>query len=178
MKFKAELMDESSVHRSLIRIAHEIIEKNKGTENICILGIKTRGVPLSNIIADNIEKIEGIKISVGELDINHYRDDLTERYDLPEVTQPNLPFDINGKDIILVDDVLFTGRTVRAAIEAIFSLGRPSSIQLAILVDRGHRELPFKADYVGKNIPTSMTEHISVQLDDTDNITCVKLFSL
>lgn len=178
MKFKAELMDESSVQRSLVRIAHEIIEKNKGTDNICFLGIKTRGVPLSNIIANNIERIEGVKIPVGELDINHYRDDLTEAYVLPEVTQPNLPFDINGKDIILVDDVLFTGRTVRAAIEAIFSLGRPSSIQLAILVDRGHRELPFKADYVGKNVPTSMTEHISVQLDNTDNITCVKLFSL
>ena len=178
MKFKAELMDESAIQRSLVRIALEIIEKNKGIGNVCFLGIKTRGVPLANIIANNIEKIEGAKPPVGELDINHYRDDLTEVSVLPEATKPNLPFDVNGKDIVLVDDVLFTGRTVRAAIEAIFTLGRPSSIQLAILVDRGHRELPFKADFVGKNVPTSMTELISVKLKDTDDCTCVHLFNL
>ncbi len=178
MEFKAEIMDESAVNRALVRIAHEIIEKNKGVGNICLLGIKTRGVPLANIIANNIEKIEGIKVPVGELDINHYRDDLSEIDALPEATPPVLPFDVNGKDIILCDDVLFTGRTVRAAIEAIFSLGRPSSIQLAILVDRGHRELPFKADFVGKNVPTSTTELISVKLKETDSITCVKLFNI
>ncbi len=177
MIFKAEIMDESAIHRSLVRIAHEIIEKNKGTNNLALLGIKTRGVPIANEISQNIEKIEGVKLTVGELDIIHYRDDLTEVNAIPKVTPPVLPFDVNGKDIILVDDVLFTGRTVRAAIEAIFSLGRPSSIQLAILVDRGHRELPFRADYVGKNVPTSASEMISVMLPDTDNCMCVKLYN-
>lgn len=178
MQLKAEIMDESAVQRSLIRIAHEIIEKNKGTDNLVFLGIKRRGVPLAKKIANNIEKIEGVEIKVGELDINHYRDDLTEACILPEVTVSDIPFDVTGKDVILVDDVLFTGRTVRAAIEAIFSLGRPSSIQLAILVDRGHRELPFRADYVGKNVPTSTSEFISVLLPEYDGVTGVKLFNL
>lgn len=178
MKLKAEIMDESAVHRALVRIAHEIIEKNKGTDNIVFLGIKSRGIPLAKIISENIKKIEQTEIPVGELDINHYRDDLSEACILPAVTHLDLPFDVTGKDIILVDDVLFTGRTVRAAIEAIFSLGRPSSIQLAILVDRGHRELPFRADFVGKNVPTSTSEFISVQISDYDECTSVKLFSL
>ncbi len=178
MQLKAEIMDESAVQRSVTRIAHEIIEKNKGTSNLIFLGIKRRGVPLAELIAGSIEKIEGVKLQVGELDINHYRDDLTEAHILPEVTVPNIPFDIAGKDVILVDDVLFTGRTVRAAIEAIFNLGRPSSIQLAILVDRGHRELPFRADYVGKNVPTSTSEFISVCFPEYDGCTCVNLFSL
>ncbi len=178
MEFKAEIMDESAVNRALVRIAHEIIEKNKGVNNICVLGIKTRGVPLADIISKNIQKIEGILPPVGEIDVIHYRDDLSEIDTLPKATPPTLPFDVNGKDIILCDDVLFTGRTVRAAIEAIFNLGRPSSIQLAILVDRGHRELPFKADFVGKNVPTSTTELISVKLQQTDNTTCVNLFNI
>ncbi len=176
MEFKAEIMDEASVNRALIRIAHEIIEKNKGTSNLIFIGIKKRGVPLAKRIAYNIEKIEGVLPPVGELDIQHYRDDLTETSELPSVITPSLPFDVNGKDVILVDDVLFTGRTVRAAIEGIFSAGRPSSIQLAILVDRGHRELPFRADFVGKNVPTATAEMISVLLNETDNETCVKLF--
>ncbi len=171
-------MDESAVQRALVRIAHEIIEKNKGTDNLVLLGIKTRGVPLADIIAKNIEKIEGVRLCVGELDINHYRDDLTEASSVPQAKHPELPFDVTEKNIILVDDVLFTGRTVRAAIEAIFSLGRPSSIQLAILVDRGHRELPFRADYVGKNVPTSTSELISVMLPTTDGCTSVKLFNI
>ncbi len=178
MKLKAELMDESAIQRALTRIAHEIIEKNKGTENLAFLGIKTRGVPLAKIIAEKIEAIEGTTLPVSELDINHYRDDLSEAYTMPEVKPSDINFDVTGKDIILVDDVLFTGRTVRAAIEAIFTSGRPSSIQLAILVDRGHRELPFRADYVGKNIPTSTAEFISVLLPETDGICSVKLFSL
>jgi pyrimidine operon attenuation protein/uracil phosphoribosyltransferase len=178
MNFKAEIMDESAIQRSLIRIAHEIIEKNKGTNNIALVGIKSRGVPLAKLIAENIEKIEGKDIFVGELDIKHYRDDLTEVQELPEASPLDTVFDVTGKDIILVDDVLFTGRTVRAAIEAIFSIGRPSSIQLAILVDRGHRELPFRADYVGKNVPTSTSELISVQIQDFDNSTSVKLYQL
>ena len=178
MEFKAEIMDEAAIKRSLVRIAHEIIEKNKGTDNIALVGIKTRGVPLAKLIAQNIESIEGKSIFVGELDIKHYRDDLTEVQELPEASPLDTVFDVTGKDIILVDDVLFTGRTVRAAIEAIFSIGRPSSIQLAILVDRGHRELPFRADYVGKNVPTSTSELISVQLPESDNCACVKLYQL
>lgn len=178
MEFKAEIMDEAAIKRSLIRIAHEIIEKNKGTENIALVGIKSRGVPLAKLIAENIEKIEGENIFVGELDIKHYRDDLTEVQELPEASPLDTVFDVTGKDIILVDDVLFTGRTVRAAIEAIFSIGRPSSIQLAILVDRGHRELPFRADYVGKNVPTSTSELISVQVPEFDDGTSVKLYQL
>lgn len=178
MEFKAEIMDEAAIRRSLVRIAHEIIEKNKGTDNIALVGIKSRGVPLAKLIAENIEKIEGKNIFVGELDIKHYRDDLTEVQELPEASPLDTIFDVTGKDIILVDDVLFTGRTVRAAIEAIFSIGRPSSIQLAILVDRGHRELPFRADYVGKNVPTSTSELISVQVPDYDKSFCVRLYQI
>ncbi|MBO5896768.1 MAG: bifunctional pyr operon transcriptional regulator/uracil phosphoribosyltransferase PyrR [Clostridia bacterium] len=178
MNFKSVLMDESAVNRALTRISHEIIERNKGIDNIVFIGIKTRGVPIAEILSDNISRFEGCKPLVGELDINHYRDDLTEAHIMPEVTKPVLPFDITGKDIILVDDVLFTGRTVRAAIEAIFSLGRPSSIQLAILVDRGHRELPIRADYVGKNVPTSTNELISVMLESTDGQASVNLYSI
>ena len=176
MEFKAEIMDEAAIKRSLIRIAHEIIEKNKGLKNVALVGIKSRGVPLAKMIAKNIENFEGENIFAGELDIKHYRDDLTEVHELPKALPLDTDFDVTGKDIILVDDVLFTGRTVRAAIEAIFSIGRPSSIQLAILVDRGHRELPFRADYVGKNVPTSTSELISVQLPEYDNCTCVKLY--
>lgn len=178
MEFKAEIMDEAAIKRSLVRIAHEIIEKNKGTDNIALVGIKSRGVPLAKMIAENIEKIESKNIFVGELDIKHYRDDLTEVQDLPVASPLDTVFDVTGKDIILVDDVLFTGRTVRAAIEAVFSIGRPSSIQLAILVDRGHRELPFRADYVGKNVPTSTSELISVQVPEYDSCSCVKLYQL
>lgn len=176
MEFKAEIMDEASVKRSLIRIAHEIIEKNKGTENIALVGIKRHGVPLAKMIAENIGKIENKSILVGELDIKQYRDDLTEVQKSQGSNPLENAFDVTGKNIILVDDVLYTGRTVRAAIEAIFSIGRPSSIQLAILVDRGHRELPFRADFVGKNVPTSTSEVVKVQLPETDNTLCVRLY--
>ena len=178
MEFKAEIMDEASINRSLIRISHEIIERNKGIDNVYLVGIKTRGVTLAKMISEKIFNIEGKKLQVGELDINHYRDDLTEAHEIPEASPPLLPFDITGKDLILVDDVLFSGRTVRAAIEAIFTQGRPSSIQLAILVDRGHRELPFRADFVGKNVPTSTQEHIAVLLPENDGLTSVKLYKL
>lgn len=178
MDFKAELMDEPAIKRSLIRIAHEIIEKNKGTENLCLVGIRRRGVPLAKQICDNIKTIEGVILPVGELDINLYRDDLTEAHEIPEVSNTKIDFDINSKHIILVDDVLYTGRTARAAIEAVFNLGRPSSIQLAILVDRGHRELPIRPDYVGKNVPTSQNELISVMLPEFDGETSVKLYSI
>lgn len=178
MEFKAEIMDEAAIKRSLVRIAHEIIEKNKGTENLVLLGIRRRGVPLAKEIAENIGKIEGIAPNVGELDIKLYRDDLSQEREFPEVAPTHIPFDITNKNIVLVDDVLFTGRTVRAAIEAIFSLGRPSRIQLAILIDRGHRELPFRADFVGKNVPTSLNEIISVQLPEYDGKTAVELYQL
>ena len=178
MELKAVLMDESAIKRSLTRISHEIIERNHGTENIVVIGIRSRGVPLAKTIAENIKNIENVQIPVGELDINLYRDDLTQAHDLPEVNTTKIDFDINCKNIILVDDVLFTGRTVRAAIEALFKLGRPASIQLAILCDRGHRELPFRPDYVGKNIPTSLSEHICVELPEYDNNTAVKLYKI
>ena len=178
MELKAVLMDESADNRSLTIIAHEIIEKNRGTQNLSIIGIRSRGVPLAKIIAENIRNIENTNIDVGELDINLYRDDLTQAHDLPEVNTTKIDFDINSKNIVLVDDVLFTGRTVRAAIEALFKLGRPASIQLAILCDRGHRELPFRPDYVGKNIPTSLSEHICVELPEYDNNTAVKLYKI
>ena len=178
MELKAVLMDESAIKRSLTRIAHEIIERNHGTENIVVIGIRSRGVTLAKTIAENIKSIEDVQIPVGELDIKLYRDDLTQAHDLPEVNTTKIDFDINCKNIILVDDVLFTGRTVRAAIEALFKLGRPASIQLAILCDRGHRELPFRPDYVGKNIPTSLSEHICVELPEYDSNTAVKLYKI
>ena len=178
MELKAVLMDDSAIKRSLTRIAHEIIERNHGTENIVVIGIRSRGVPLAKTIAENIKNIEDVQIPVGELDMKLYRDDLTQAYDLPEVNTTKIDFDINCKNIVLVDDVLFTGRTVRAAIEALFKLGRPASIQLAILCDRGHRELPFRPDYVGKNIPTSLSEHICVELPEYDNNTAVKLYKI
>jgi pyrimidine operon attenuation protein/uracil phosphoribosyltransferase len=178
MELKAILMHEPAIRRSLTRIAHEIIERNQGTKNLAMIGIKSRGVPLAKIIAENIKSIENIELNVGELDINLYRDDLTQAHELPEVNETKINFDITGKNIVLVDDVLFTGRTVRAAIEALFKLGRPASIQLAILCDRGHRELPFRPDYVGKNVPTSLTEHICVELPEYDNNTSVKLYKI
>ena len=174
MRLKAELMDEQALSRAMIRISHEIIEKNKGINNVALIGIKRRGVPLAHRLAENISKIENGSPDVGELDIKLYRDDLTEIAKSPEVNDSKIDFDVTGKDIVLVDDVLFTGRTVRAAIEAIFALGRPSSIQLAILIDRG----PFRPDFVGKNVPTSLNEIISVQVPEYDGKTSVELYQL
>jgi pyrimidine operon attenuation protein / uracil phosphoribosyltransferase len=166
---KTVLMDGQAVARALIRVAHEIIEKNKGSKDLTLVGIRTRGVPLARRLAEEIEKIEGVQLPVGLLDITLYRDDLSTLGYQPVVHETQIPFDINDKIIILVDDVLFTGRTVRAALGAIMDIGRPKSIQLAVLVDRGHRELPIRADYVGKNVPTSRKEVVSVQLKLTDN---------
>ncbi len=174
MQKKSLLMDEADVRRALMRIAHEIIEKNKGIENIHLVGIKRRGLPLAQQICQNIAQIEGKSVPCGELDIHSYRDDLSPNTAVSNA-QP-LPFDVNDKIIVLVDDVLYTGRTVRAAIEAIFSLGRPRAIQLAILVDRGHRELPIRADFVGKNVPTSHSERIMVQTPLLDGCTCVEIW--
>ncbi len=174
-KFKARILDGDSFRRALMRVTHEILEKNNGSENICLVGIKTRGVPIAGRIASNIKKIEGNIVPVGSLDITLYRDDLTAICDSAVVNGSDIPFSVTGKKIILVDDVLFTGRTVRAAIEAIFKLGRPDSIRLAVVVDRGHRELPIRADHVGKNVPTSLSEIISVKLAETDGEDAVDL---
>lgn len=163
------VMDQSSIARSLSRIAHEILERNKGTEHLAFVGIRSRGIPLAWRLAKKIEEIEGVSIPVGELDITSYRDDLDGSV-LAGKSSCTLPFDVTGMKIILVDDVLFTGRTIRAAMDAIIDQGRPKNIQLAVLVDRGHRELPIKADFIGKNIPTSHLEDIQVSLSEMDGI--------
>ena len=168
-------MDQSAMMRALSRIAHEIIEKNKGVSDIVIIGIQRRGVPLSKIISEKIMEIEGVKVPVGILDITFYRDDLSMLAEHPMVKGTEIDFSITNKKVILVDDVLYTGRTARAAIEAIMDLGRPECIQLAILVDRGHRELPIRADYVGKNVPTSKSEVIHVKLKEYDGIDSVDI---
>ncbi|MEJ9211080.1 bifunctional pyr operon transcriptional regulator/uracil phosphoribosyltransferase PyrR [Bacillus smithii] len=167
---KAMVLDQPAIRRSLTRIAHEIIEKNKGIHNCLLVGIRTRGIYLANRLAKKIEEIEGQSVPVGELDITLYRDDLTYKSDRkePKVKGSDIPTDVTGRKVILVDDVLFTGRTVRAAMDALMDMGRPAQIQLAVLVDRGHRELPIRADYVGKNIPTSIHEKIVVELEEVD----------
>lgn len=169
IKEKTLLMDEDALNRSLTRIAHEIIEKNKGVEDLVLVGIRRRGVPLAERLAEKISLIEDVNIKVGKLDITLYRDDLTTLGDQPIVHATQIPFNIAGKKIVLVDDVLYTGRTVRAALDAIIDIGRPLAIQLAVLVDRGHRELPIRADFVGKNIPTSRRELILVKLAEIDD---------
>lgn len=166
---KTKIMDSEAVDRALKRISHEIIEKNKGCKDLCVIGIRRRGVPLAERICNNIKNIEGQAVEMGMLDITLYRDDLSQKYIDPVIHATDIPFSVKDKKIILVDDVLFTGRTVRAAIDALISLGRPLSIQLAILVDRGHRELPIRGDYVGKNIPTSREERIYVCVPEIDD---------
>ena len=178
MKLKAQIMDEAALNRALMRISHEIAEKNKGVDNLVLLGIRRRGEPIARRIRENIEKIEGQTLPCGSLDIKFYRDDLSEEYSDPRIRRCDFGFDVNDRDVVLVDDVLYTGRTVRAAIEAVFSCGRPRSIQLAVLVDRGHRELPIRADYVGKNIPTSRVELVEVRLPEFDGETGVFLMDI
>jgi pyrimidine operon attenuation protein/uracil phosphoribosyltransferase len=167
---KAKIMDDKGVSRALTRIAHEIIEKNKGVEDVALVGIKRRGVPLANMLSEEIHRIEGEYVNVGILDITLYRDDLTFITEQPVVNSTSIDFDVTDKTIVLVDDVLYTGRTARAALDAIIDIGRPKAIQLAILIDRGHRELPIRADYVGKNVPTSKSEIVSVKVDDIDGV--------
>ena len=168
-------MDESAVRRSMTRITHEIIEKNSGTADICLLGIRRRGVPLATLLQKNLSQFEGADVPLGTVDISLYRDDLTELSDIPETGKSDIPFEITGKKLIIVDDVIYTGRTARAAIDAIFSLGRPKMIELAILIDRGHRELPIRADFVGKNVPTAQSELICVEIPPYDNSVGVSL---
>lgn len=175
---KSKIMDEDAMRRVITRIAHEIVEKNKGTEDVVLIGIRRRGVPLAERIKSKIEEFEGVAIPLGILDITLYRDDLSTIAVQPVVHETNVPFAIQGKQVILVDDVLFTGRTARAALDATMDLGRPKRIQLAVMVDRGHRELPIRADYVGKNVPTSRREIISVclrEVDGTDEVLLLEL---
>jgi pyrimidine operon attenuation protein/uracil phosphoribosyltransferase len=161
-------MDKENVQRALLRIAHEILEKNKGTGDLCLIGIRTRGAILAERINKCIEQIEGKPLPLGILDITLYRDDLTLISAQPVVHETKIDFDLTDKKVVLVDDVLFTGRTIRAALDAIIDFGRPSRIQLAVLIDRGHREFPIRADYVGKNIPTAIDENVKVILDESD----------
>lgn len=167
---KAVIMDSEALDRSLKRIAHEIIEKNKGAENLALIGIHRRGVPIAKRIAGYIEKFEGVRPDIGTLDITFYRDDLSLLADHPVFKGTDIAFDVNKKTVVLCDDVLYTGRTARAALDALMDLGRPNYIQLAVIVDRGHRELPIRADYVGKNIPTSKNEVISVRVAEFDGV--------
>lgn len=167
---KTVIMDAQAMRRAIIRVAHEIIEKNKGINDLVLVGIRTRGIPLAERLATEISHIEGAMLPVGTLDITLYRDDLTTLSQQPIVQQTHIPVNLTGKKVILIDDVLYTGRTVRAALDALVDIGRPTSIQLAVLVDRGHRELPIRADYVGKNVPTSRKEVVSVQIEAIDKI--------
>ncbi len=175
MRQKAQLLDEAAMTRALMRISHEITEKNRGVDNVVLVGIRRRGEPIARRIRDNIRAIEGAELPVGSIDIRFYRDDLSTLSESPQLRRCSLPFDVTGRDVVLVDDVIYTGRTVRAAIEAVFSCGRPRSIQLAVLIDRGHRELPIRPDFVGKNIPTSRQELIEVRLPEFDGETGVWL---
>ena len=163
---KTSIMDADGIRRALIRIAHEITEKNRGVENVALVGIRTRGVPLAARIAEEIQKIENVAVPTGSLDITLYRDDLTTMGYNPVIHGTEIDFDVTGKHIVLVDDVLYTGRTIRAALDALIDMGRPKSIQLAVLIDRGHRELPIRADYAGKNVPTSRKETVEVALQE------------
>ena len=178
MQEKTKVLDQPAISRAIKRISHEILEKNKGTEDLLLVGIKTRGMPLAKRIKEQIQQIEEVEVETGELDISLYRDDLSNRDDQDEaiVNQTSIESDVNGKKVILIDDVLFTGRTVRAALDAVIDLGRPKTIQLAVLIDRGHRELPIRADYVGKNIPTSLQEVIKVKVDEIDGLDEVSIF--
>ena len=172
------IMDAATMQRSLTRVTHEILERNGGTENLILVGIRTRGIYLAERIAQNIKKFENVAVPVGELDITLYRDDqhFTKEQE-PVLNNTNIPFSIEGKNVVLVDDVLFTARTIRAGMDAIMDIGRPKRITVAVLVDRGHRELPIKADYVGKNIPTAKSEQISVRItevDEQEKVTLIK----
>jgi pyrimidine operon attenuation protein/uracil phosphoribosyltransferase len=174
-ELKAKIMDEAGFERTLTRLAHEILEKNKGAESIVIVGIKTRGEYLARRIARKIEDVEHLTLKIGSLDITLYRDDLLGKLEQPVLKGTDIIFDITDKNVVLIDDVLYTGRTIRAALDELIDLGRPRTIQLAVLVDRGHRQLPIKADYVGKNVPTSAEESVRVHIKEVDGEDCVLL---
>ncbi|MDD4957393.1 MAG: bifunctional pyr operon transcriptional regulator/uracil phosphoribosyltransferase PyrR [Candidatus Omnitrophica bacterium] len=170
LKERSKVLDPAGIKRTLQRMAHEILEKNQGTAELVIIGIKTRGEFLARRIASNIKKIENVDIPVGAIDITLYRDDLTEVAEQPQLHSTEIEFDITGRKVVLVDDVLSTGRTVRCALDELIDFGRPAVIQLAVLVDRGHRELPIRPDFVGKNIPTSKKESVEVRLKESDDV--------
>ncbi len=174
---KAVIMDELAVSRALTRIAHEIVERNEGCENLALVGIVTRGDLLARELVKQIEEIEGVKVPLGSLDISFYRDDYLTHF-APEIHATHIPFDVDGKRIVLVDDILYTGRTIRSALDAVMDLGRPSCIELAVLVDRGHRELPICPDFVGKNVPSSHDENVRLYLKETDGRTSVEIFDV
>ena len=174
---KSVVMDEAEVERSLTRIAHQILEANHGSDNLGLVGIVTRGDMLAKRLADKISEIEGKEIPLGSLDISFYRDDFLTNLS-PEIHSTHIPFNIDGKDIVLVDDVLYTGRTIRAALDAIMDLGRAKTVQLAVLVDRGHRELPIRADFVGKNVPSSHEENVRLFLEEADGQTAVEILDM
>ena len=175
MEFKYEVMDEAAIGRAITRISHEIIEQNDGANGICIIGIMRRGVALGQMISKKLKEL-GVEVNSGTLDITLYRDDISSELEMPKLNHTNIDFDITGKTIVMVDDVLYTGRTARTAMDALISLGRPQKIQFAVLIDRGHRELPIRADYVGKNIPTSRSEKVVVSLPPFDEVADVKLY--
>lgn len=177
MEFRAQIMDEAALERALVRIAHQILEKDKSPDELCLVGIHTRGVPLAQRLAANLRRIEGVELPVGALDITLYRDDLSTASEDPVLHGTQVDFDITGRTVILCDDVIYTGRTARAAMDAVMALGRPARIRLFALIDRGHRELPIRPDYVGKSIPTARSELVSVCLSETDGETGVKLYA-
>ena len=175
MQKKTQIMDDKQLTRSITRMAHEIIERNKGVEDVVLVGVRTRGEPLARMLRDAIRAVEGRDVPVGSVDITFYRDDLTHLSRDPKLNRTDVPFPVEDRIAVLVDDVLFTGRTARAAMDALIDLGRPRRIQLAVLIDRGHRELPIRADFVGKDIPTALSEFVRVSLDETDGETSVWL---
>jgi pyrimidine operon attenuation protein/uracil phosphoribosyltransferase len=164
----SRLMDEADIRRALTRIAHEILERNKGAEDLVLVGIADRGDDIARRLASEIRRIDGTEVPVGELDITFYRDDIGLRAEAPEVHETRIPFPVDGRTVVLSDDVLFTGRTIRAALDALIDFGRPRAIQLAVLVDRGHRELPIRADFIGKNVPTRTGDQVRVALTEVD----------
>ena len=168
-------MDEAALNRALMRISHEIVEKNKGAENVVLVGIRRRGEPIARMLAEAIERVEGARLPVGTVDITFYRDDLTHVSPDPKLNRTEIPFSIEEKTVVLADDVLYTGRTARAALDALMDVGRARRVQLAVLIDRGHRELPIRADFAGKNVPTAQTEFVRVALDEIDGETGVWL---
>ena len=174
--FKASIMDQNAVERALRRIAHEIIENNRGAEGVTLVGIQRRGVTLARMLQEKIFEVEGVRPPMGVLDITFYRDDLSMLTEHPIVNKTDLPFSVHDARIVMVDDVLYSGRTARAAMDALCDMGRPACIQLAVMVDRGHRELPIRADYVGKNLPTSKNELVGVHVPEYDGDLCVKLY--
>lgn len=176
MQKKTQIMDDRQIQRTITRMAHEIIERNKGVEDVVLVGIRTRGEPIARMLSEAILRVEGTEVPVGSVDITFYRDDLSHISRDPTINRTDIPFDVNGKTVVLVDDVLYTGRTARAAMEAMMDLGRAHRIQLAVLIDRGHRELPIRADFAGKNIPTAQTEFVRVNMPEVDGEESIWLY--